>query len=179
MPSMEALTRWVTGVYGTPLDTLMVLSAEYAVFLSFVVLAYMWFSGERDAVALAMYTGVAGVLMSYAMGLLYSHPGPYTVLDTLLSDPAGENTFPSQHTALAFSLAFAVLKRRPGYGYALAVFAVLTGLGRFYTGLHWPLDIFGALLASGIAYLLVNLLEKPLMEFSRPFIELYEKYSPV
>lgn len=171
--------HWAVGSYGTPLDSLMVLSAEYAVFLSFVVLAFLWFSRDREAVALAMYTGVLGVMLSYAAGMFYSHQGPYTVLDTLLSDPAGENTFPSQHTALAFSLALGLVKRRPTYGYILVLFAVLTGFGRFYTGLHWPIDILGALLVSGIAYLVVNLFEEPLMAFTRPFIELYEKYSPV
>ncbi|NYE95919.1 undecaprenyl-diphosphatase [Psychromicrobium silvestre] len=90
----------------------------------------------------------------------------------LLADPllpeSGTDSFPSGHTAIAFSLAFGfwLLARGSKWAKPVAilgvVFSLLVGLSRVYLGVHYPSDVFGSLLASSagaiVAMALWNLL---------------------
>lgn len=61
--------------------------------------------------------------------------------------------FPSDHTLLAFTLAFAVifLTKFRKIGYLLFVLAIFVGIGRVLALVHSPLDVVGGLGAAGLA----------------------------
>lgn len=145
---------------GNPfLDSLMVFSAEYLVLLVPAVLVYLWFRDPEDSV-FGFSAVVAGIASTYVLGLFYFHSPPqFQGYETILTKPM-ENAFPSQHTAAVSSLAWPLLyQERFRLSALIFTAAAFTGIGRVYTGLHFPVDILGGVLASLIGFSLVYLLE--------------------
>lgn len=149
------------------LDLFMIFSAEALVLLVPITLVYLWFQGEEGKTdSLLGFTAVVtGILSTYALGLFYFHQPPqYQGFETILTKEL-ENAFPSQHTATMFSLVWLMIYRgRKRISSVLLVAAVLTGIGRVYTGLHFPVDIIGGVGASlvgfGTAYIFEDRIEK-------------------
>lgn len=135
------------------IDGLMIASAEYLVFLVPAGLIGLWFyseNGKKDA--LFSFSGAVLALgVSYLLGMVFSHPAPYSQsFETLLVE-APENSFPSQHTAVMLGAAMPLLWRRIKIGSVLVLTGLLTGFARVYTGLHFPVDILGSLVAVAAA----------------------------
>ncbi|MFB6192938.1 MAG: undecaprenyl-diphosphatase [Candidatus Nanohaloarchaea archaeon] len=178
----EEFYRALFSLHGNAvLDRLMLFFADYLVLLVPLTLIYLWFQGrqgEEDSLY-SFYTVLLGLAASYIMGLIYSHGNPSTVFDTLVPRKP-ENAFPSQHTAVVLTAAFAYFKRdRKNLGGLITVAAVLTGLSRIYIGEHWPVDILGSVAASliglGVSYSSWSLYEpvwSPLLDF---YDEVYQK----
>ncbi|MFT4892511.1 MAG: undecaprenyl-diphosphatase [Candidatus Nanohaloarchaea archaeon] len=138
-------------------DTFFLMCAELLVFLIPTVLVYLWFRSEearRDSV-FTFLTAVAGISLTYGLGLLYFHHQPFSTYNTIVSGGELDNAFPSQHTASMFSVfwSFLYLKRRK-LAWIFGVSGVLTGFGRVFVGLHYPLDILGGVV-SGLLGLVV------------------------
>ena len=77
--------------------------------------------------------------------------------------PSGDPSFPSDHAAAAFAIAFAVLflSRRAGIGFLVAAAAI--GLDRVLIGLHYPGDIAaGVLVGLASASLIHVFCQRPL-----------------
>lgn len=144
------------------LDGFMVFSAEYLALLVPLAGLYLWYAGD-DGFEEACLTGstvVLAILMTYVFGLLYYHKPPqYYGFETILTKEL-ENAFPSQHAAATFAAVWPTLYLgRKKLATLLGAGAVLTGIGRVYTGLHFPIDILGGLVVSLLAFLPVYLLE--------------------
>ena len=73
-------------------------------------------------------------------------------------------SFPSDHAAAAFAIAFCVLafSRWAGVGFLSA--ATLIGLSRIALGMHYPSDVLAGLLVGWAAALLVVQLGRPTIE---------------
>ena len=104
------------------------------------------------AAAIAMVT-------NQAISQLWERPRPFTVHPTLthlLSAPSPDPSFPSDHAAAAFAIAFAVLtfSRWGGVGFLAA--ATLIGLSRIALGLHYPSDVVAGMLVGWAAAMLVT-----------------------
>jgi undecaprenyl-diphosphatase len=129
--------------------------AEYLVVLVPAALVGLWLTGRRETSFFVFVTVVVSLVVSYAMSLIYSHPAPYMVSQTLVSGPP-ENSFPSQHTTVMFAMVWPLLyrKRRRLAG-VFFIGAVLTGIARVSVGFHYPIDILGAVVASIIGTVLV------------------------
>ena len=108
-----------------------------------LVLAALVASASRRAAILEAFLGavVTGALVKIA-GLSYVHPRPFVVHHVLpLLKHAADNSFPSDHAAVA-GLAVAYLWSRSRRAAALAaIFAFLIGGARVAAQLHWPVDI--------------------------------------
>ena len=75
---------------------------------------------------------------------------PYTTMDvaSVNNPPKCIYSFPSGHTACAFSVALGVSKMLPELTFIMFFLAILTGLSRIALGYHYPTDvIFGAIIA--------------------------------
>jgi undecaprenyl-diphosphatase len=146
---------------GTPvLDSIMVVSAELLVLLIPVSLVATWLVQPDDRKD-ALYTfavAVTGTAVAYGLGLFYSHPSPLVAQEIIA--PTGENAFPSQHTAVIFATAFGyVWRKKPAFGGTMLGAAAVTGFARVYISEHWPVDIFGGIIAAGLGLGIVYLLE--------------------
>lgn len=132
------------------LDRLMVLGAEYLIFLVPLALIGLWFYSEDSKIdSLFSFSGaLLGLALSFILGMVISHPAPYSQgFETLLVE-APENSFPSQHTVVVLGAALPLLWRRTRVGVLLLLTGIFTGFARVYTGLHFPIDILGSLLAA-------------------------------
>lgn len=155
----------IQSITGNPaLDNFMVVSAEYLVLLVPVSLVYLWFfrrdgNGRSDSF-FSFFTVLLGLVVSYVMGMLYSHGTPYMQgFETILTE-AAENSFPSQHTTVIFSLVWPLAyRKRKKLAGVVGTAAMLTGFARTYTGLHFPLDILGGVGTSLIGFFLSFLME--------------------
>lgn len=173
----ESLFLTIQSLTGVPLiDNLMLFMADFLVLLVPLSLIHVWFQG-REGMEDASYTALAafaGLGASYLMGLLYFHENPSATFETLVAfEP--ENAFPSQHATAMFATALPLLKRgRKKIGWTVLAAAFMTGFARVYIGEHWPIDIFGAIIAAGIglglvygAWSFIKPLREPVLDFMK------------
>lgn len=132
------------------LDALGLAAAEAMPYLFMLVLAGLWLSPEvarRKAGLKAGGAVLAGLGISYALSLVYSHPRPFVqgLGHTLLAH-SPDASFPSDHTTFLFSIAFvlAIESRTRRLGALLVGLGLAGGLARVFVGVHFPLDILGA-----------------------------------
>jgi undecaprenyl-diphosphatase len=72
-----------------------------------------------------------------------------------------DNSFPSDHTSLAFALAFAVLFFHRRLGALLVLVAAGVGIDRIFVGVHYPVDVLAGMLVGLGAALLVAFPGRP------------------
>ncbi|MBI1949695.1 MAG: phosphatase PAP2 family protein [Deltaproteobacteria bacterium] len=89
---------------------------------------------NRAGVALA-----ATSLLAYAVKRAVRRSRPNNELHA--SVPPDRYSFPSGHTAAAFSLAIAMFGAVPWLALPLLLMAMVVGYGRMYLGVHYPLDV--------------------------------------
>ena len=112
---------------------------------------------------LACTSALVAASLAFAVDQAISHvwerPRPFATHATyLLSAPSPDPSFPSDHAAAAFAIAFAVLafSRRAGVGFLIT--ATLIGVSRIAVGLHYPSDVLAGMLVGWSAALLVTTL---------------------
>ena len=111
---------------------------------------------------LACTSGLAAaavaMLANQTISHLWERPRPFVThqaLTHLLSAPSPDPSFPSDHAAVAFAIAFGVLAFSRRVGIVFLAAATLIGLSRIALGLHYPSDsAAGLALATGIVPLL-------------------------
>ena len=117
-------------------------------------------AGSSRASSALIATAVA-LATNQVIAHLWTRPRPFTehpALTHVLGARTTDPSFPSDHAAAAFAIAFAVLafSRRAGIGF-LAV-ATLIALSRVALGMHYPSDVLaGALVGFGAATLVTTL----------------------
>lgn len=128
-------------------------SASGIIFVVPAVLLWLWFSGGRQGHRQALFSALS-ILIALGLGaacaMLWFHPRPFMIPlgHTWINHPA-DNSFPSDHGTVMFSAAFALLSLRLR---ALGIFLLLAALpvawARIFLGVHFPLDMVGAVLVS-------------------------------
>lgn len=104
---------------------------------------------RRTGIAAAIALVVQAVAVNLIVKPIVARPRPYDACTALvpLVKRLWDYSFPSGHTACAFSVAavcFVKLKKR--YGVPLLVIAILVALSRMYVGVHYPTDVLGGLI---------------------------------
>jgi undecaprenyl-diphosphatase len=109
----------------------------------------------------ALSGAAVAMLANQVISRIWDRPRPYVThpaSDHLLAAPSPDPSFPSDHAAAAFAIAFGVLafSRRGGLGFLAA--ATLIGLSRIALGMHYPTDVVaGALVGWGAATLVTGI----------------------
>jgi undecaprenyl-diphosphatase len=157
-----------------------VFAAEWLILLVPLFLVLLWMSGntsEREtAVRAAAATGVA-LAINAACGLLWFHPRPFMdrVGHTFMHH-AADSSFPSDHATIMFTVALVLasgqgeLARR--LGNVLFPVALVVAWSRVFLGVHYPLDMIGALaVALGMTSLFNTRAPAALCAALVPFVE--------
>jgi len=122
-----------------------------------------WLRGSsalRQILIAATVSGLAGLLINQLIGLVWYHPRPFEAgIGHTLVPHVRDSSFPSDHLTLIWAIAFSLLLREQSRlaGWALALMGVLVAWARIYLGVHFPLDMLGAVLvALGSAWLILS-----------------------
>lgn len=150
------LLQWLNGFAGKHpfLDVIVIFFAEYAIYILFIGAALWTIAGVRAKQYEPIVAFFAALAVSFIvlqlLGLLSDLPRPFADHSlTVLLPGAGGEAFPSDHTAASAAIAFAFLffLRNKKVGSLLVGLACMIGLARIISGVHYPLDVAGGLLA--------------------------------
>ena len=161
------------------LNPAIVFLAEYMVYIfALIILAY-WFTGSRKSrmmVIQAMVAFVIAKVIGKIAGEFHLNYQPFAVLPDVnkLVDHAVDNSFPSDHTILFFSICFSFWLVRKKTGWLWLILALCVEISGFWVGVHYPFDVaIGALIgciSAVISYWLV-----PKLSFIRQLLTQYER----
>lgn len=150
------------------LDLLALFIAKYLIWLLFFVVIVLGLlppskRGETLSKVNALKSILGALLgagFTLVIGQFVERPRPFIESDArlLISPPIIAASFPSLHTTLAFAFGWTLFLFNRKIGTYFLIAALLLGLSRIYTGVHYPSDIlFGALLGCFSAYLIKKL----------------------
>lgn len=138
--------------------------AEWLIWLVPLGLTVLWLFGKQDDQRAAVKALVAGLIalgVNQLIAMLWFHPRPFMagIGHTYLLH-AADSSFPSDHVTLLLSVGLAlwttdsILSRRLA-GVLLAI-SPFVAWARIYLGVHFPLDMFGALGVAVVVLMLIN-----------------------
>lgn len=141
--------------YTLAMDTLIVICAKYLVFVMLLGVAVYWLRAPRATKLEMALAALVALPLAYAMarlaGLFFSHPQPFSVYDyEPLIPHEVDNSFPSDHSAVAGVLAGLMSLYHRILGVALWVLALCVAAGRMLAGLHYPADVVVGLVLGGL-----------------------------
>ncbi|MDR5767696.1 MULTISPECIES: phosphatase PAP2 family protein [unclassified Caballeronia] len=166
MNALEALNRaWFLAINAraaTPLWQIdvAIAIAEDLVYLIPALLAFMWLFGgrlQRGAAVRACCVTFLALGLNQLIGMLWMHPRPFMIgLGHTFIEHVPDSSFPSDHVTLFASVALTLLLARLWHDGLLAALAgVAVAWARVRIGVHFPLDMAGAIGVACIAYALV------------------------
>ena len=143
------------------MDTLIVITAKYALFLSLVITAYVWLRLPRQQMWELVVWALLGGAIAFALvklgGALYFDQRPFVTHHVAPLFPhAPDNGFPSDHTLASMFLAVCVLFYSRRWGVVLVAISLLLGVARIAAHVHRPIDILGAIVMAVTAALLAR-----------------------
>jgi len=100
-------------------------------------------------------SGILAWIFAKILKVLFHTPRPFDVFSQVQSlfTETGY-AFPSGHTMVASAIAFALFFAHKKTGYVFMFFALVVGLARIASGVHFPIDILGGfMLGAGVSYL--------------------------
>jgi len=142
-------------------------AAEWPVYFTALLLVALWVRGRPAARArlIAASAAVACALaLNLLIGELWYQPRPFVLeLGHTFVTHAPDASFPSDHATLIWGIGFALLAGGLRWaGGLLTVLSVATAWARIYLGIHFPLDMAGALLMGLATALLARALRAPI-----------------
>ncbi|OOZ84629.1 undecaprenyl-diphosphatase [Bacillus cereus] len=161
------------------LNSTMVFMAEYMVYILALIILTYWFTGTRKSRMMVIQAMVAFVIaetIGKIAGKFHLNYQPFAVLPDVnkLVDHAVDNSFPSDHTILFFSICFSFWLVHKKTGWLWLILAFCVAISRIWVGVHYPFDVaIGALIgciSAVFSYWLV-----PRLSFIRQLLTQYER----
>ena len=146
------------------MDNITVVVAQYAIYVVAALAVVTWLlAPRRDKINLAIEAILALVLVAVLVkvaGAIHSDPRPFVQNPALtpLFPHSADNGFPSDHTALAATIAAVVMQYRRTIGAVMAVLAFAIGFARVAAHVHHTQDIVAGLIVGYLAALLALIL---------------------
>ena len=130
--------------------------AEWPVFIALLLVALAWYrQSERELFALrAIFTTALAMGLALAIRCTYYHPRPFVLgLGRMLIEHDATTSFPSYHATFLFALALPLVAQKETRVTAISILFLGLGIAwaRIFVGVHYPLDMAGALITSAIA----------------------------
>lgn len=160
------------------LNPLMALIAENMIFVLAAAVIFFLFSGKgvnRLMIVTGFIAIAAAELVGKIAGSLHSNNQPFAELSEVnkLIDMSVNNSFPSDHTIIFFTMtvSFWLFKRK--HHYLWVVLAFIVGLSRIWVGVHYPADVAaGAMIGATMAY--IGYLSLPNVSFMKKLVRAEE-----
>ncbi|OAJ56930.1 undecaprenyl-diphosphatase [Paraburkholderia ginsengiterrae] len=134
--------------------------ADYVVYLIPLTLIAMWLFGDerqRETGLRAACVTFLALGINQLIGLAWPHPRPFVMgIGHTFLDHAPDPSFPSDHGTIFASIALTLLAggvKRYGLAILLAGFAV--AWARIFIGVHFPLDMAGAVIVAAVTFMLI------------------------
>ncbi|HWO97842.1 MAG TPA: undecaprenyl-diphosphatase [Bacillus sp. (in: firmicutes)] len=133
-------------------NPIMVFIAEYGVFLLALWMILQWFFSKEKVRTRIILTGsllafFVSEVIGKVLGIFIAHPQPFATLPNVnqLISHEIDNSFPSDHTILFFSICMTLfLGSKSSKRVSYLVAAALVGFSRIWAGVHYPIDVLVA-----------------------------------
>lgn len=141
------------------LDMIFISFAKGMPYLFILIEVYLYFFAKRKNEAIyAFFSVIVALILNQIISLLYFHNRPFMDgIGTLLIKHSPDSSFPSDHTAFLFAIAFSLFFSKIKYSSLLLIIAFIGGLARVFVGVHYPFDIIGGVftgfLGAGVIYI--------------------------
>lgn len=157
------LFSWINGFVGySPfLDAFGIFCAHYLIFV--FPLGLLALSARLRALLNVGLSASLAFSLNAFVGFLYFRPRPYVTHDVeqLLFSLAEGKSFPSDHSALAWSMAVTLFMYDRRIGLLACGAAFLVSLARVFVGVHYPSDVLvGGIFGAVCAYFATTLFRK-------------------
>lgn len=139
-------------------------AAEWLIMLVPLSLVLLWISGnaqQREAAVRATLAVVAALAANAVIGLLWFHPRPFVAgVGHTFMHHAPDSSFPSDHATIMFTVGLVFVSSRSEaarwLGKLMLPVAVVVAWSRVFLGVHYPMDMIGALVVSAGMAMLVH-----------------------
>ncbi|EJW16370.1 undecaprenyl-diphosphatase [Paenibacillus alvei] len=142
------------------LNPSVVFIAEYTLYMLAACMLLFWFTRTTSNRMMVLQAGFAFILaeiIGKAVSMLHSHHQPFAVLPQVskLINHAIDNSFPSDHTILFFSVCVSFWLMRKRAGWVWLVLAGCVAISRVWVGVHYPVDIAAGAVIGIVSALIV------------------------
>lgn len=163
MNPLEALNRSLfLLINGTPdappwLVNTAIAIGEYGIYLIPALLLVLWFNGNtgtRKRAIRACAVAMLGVGLNQIIPFFWSHPRPFALnLGHTWISHAADSSFPSDHLTVIAGVGLSLLfDGTVRIGVTTLLAGLCVGWARIFLGIHFPLDMLGAVAVAGIAH---------------------------
>lgn len=140
--------------------------ADYLLYLVPLLLICMWLWGNSDSKKVAMKSTLvafSALALAQMIGFIYPHPRPFMIaLGHTFIPHVADASFPSDHMTLFSAIAVTMfVAKHYVKAVILIVMSLLVAWARIFLGVHFPLDMVGAVMLSGLTLLIF----KPLWRY--------------
>ena len=130
--------------------------AEWPVLIALLLVALAWYKqGDRKLFAQrAVAATTLAMGLALAIRCTFYNPRPFVLgLGRMLIEHDATTSFPSFHATFLFSLALPLFAQKGVRGTAVAILllGVAIAWARIFVGVHYPLDMAGAVVVSAVA----------------------------
>jgi undecaprenyl-diphosphatase len=134
--------------------------ANDLIYLIPVLLAIMWLFGDRhkrEAAVRGCCVAFLALGFNQLIGMMWMHPRPFMIgLGHTFAEHVPDSSFPSDHVTVFASLALTfLLARLVRVGVFVALAGAVIAWARVRIGVHFPLDMIGAVWVACFAFMIV------------------------
>ncbi|CAE6744056.1 phosphatase PAP2 family protein [Paraburkholderia haematera] len=132
--------------------------ADYVIYLVPLSLIAIWLFGnehQREVAVRAFCVTLLALGLNQILGMVWPHPRPFVMgIGHTFLEHAPDSSFPSDHgtifACIALSLLLGGVRR---YGIPILLSGLAVAWARVFVGVHFPLDMVGAVAMACVAYL--------------------------
>lgn len=151
------------------LDNLMIFGANELIFVTFFTAFLLIIFGgpkERKGFLFLIFSVIFAEILIIITHKFFIEPRPYLTLNIIpLIMHTPDAAFPSEHTTMMATVAFAHFFSRSKYTLFFTLMMLWVGFSRIYVGVHYPLDILGGIFYGFLANSLTFLINKRIKLF--------------